>query len=732
MGIKGFTKFINDRAEMYFENFQLRDCTLIVDGHSTSCQLYNWKHWQFDARSYNCYGGDYDKYAFIVRHFFGMLKEVKVKPIVIFDGGFEQRKLPTILSRMQDKIKIADKLDPIFELQQPNQVVFPLFLREVFKDILRSLDIEIAMCEFEGDTEIANIAKALKCPVLTFDSDYFIFGAQYIPFKTLDSKITTINNWRTGSFKYVSCKIYKIENFLKSFKGLEEHTIHLLPVLLGNDYINCLLFNRFIESINALNVAVQEKILLVLNWLKTETFESAIIKILRTFEDVNERLSILNKIEKIVVAYWFSESKLFKNLNIKKSAAQQSNNIDFQKLKEIIKSESINQDQAIKLPLTESTLSGLKRKENDEADESVNQKIKFEHVSEPNGENELSYSSLLFEIQDTHLEKDNSSKNPVSSLFLKNYSQALYPSSFMDILTQNCYYCIPQVEDYNAENSHVFSFTILEAIHRILTNCEGEEFSIVARDKGTDIKWFKPEKCDVLVPSLSSIEELSLQDRREVLFRILHIDGSFTSVLEKFPTEWHTFLIALKFLWPKTKWTTPLFYSIILCYIILNYIDQRTGFYRSKARYLHKYQAFLQNLPAQEQVHFREDKNCFYYFPTRDCFVFMHKVIGHFSPNSERVQFNKQLIHQMSQIQSVLLHVKYLNSLLKHPYPNLMVHHIINSTFIYNLTCLFQEKYNNQLENNYLNIFFKDCPSILVGLKYVIKVLHKELLLQSL
>lgn len=701
MGIQGFAKFINDRAQTYFENYQLHDCNLIIDGHSLSCQLYNWKHWQFDARSNNCYGGDYDKYVYIVENFFGMLKEAKVRPIVVFDGGFEQRKLPTILRRMQDKIVVASKLDPVTEVKQPGDIVFPLFLREAFKDVLRSLDVQMLMCQYEGDTEIASISKRLNCPVVTFDSDYFLFGVQYIPFKTVASKVTAVENWRTGSYKYISCKMFKIDKLLGSFPGLNLNTLHLLPVLLGNDYIDCILFKGFLQSINVCDCTIQEKILKVLNWLKTVTPKVAIQKILATFDNSEQRVFVLNKIEKIVSSYYLIEGRLFKYIKIAcDSKIKSEKKIDFTELKNDLKN----------LPLTS----------NNNEDTPVSSK------AEPTKPREDQ-----FNFKETHLEKENASENTVSKLFLKNYTKAEYPSSFMDILTQNRYYCIPQVEDFDDNNCHQISFSILSAIHKILTDSKGTNFTIVGRTEGTKVESLVQEAFTMSVPSLKEIEQLPLQGRREVLFKILTIDDAFLSTLSKFPTEWHTFLISLKYTTSKISLQTPLIYSLVIVFIILNYIDQRIGYYRSVDRYKQKFNSFMQKVhPIQDNIPFRVDKNCFYYFLTHDCIVFMQKVMHLFTlnPKESPLNFDKKLIHQMAQIQSVLLHIKYLNALLKFPYPNLIVHQVLDCTFIYNLAKILKEKSD---DSQYLNNFLEDCPTVLSGLNYVLDSLTKEGILCS-
>ncbi|XP_030761387.1 protein asteroid-like [Sitophilus oryzae] len=511
MGIKGLTKFINDRSKTYFENFDLHDCNLIIDGHSISCQLYNWKHWHFDTRSANCYGGDYDKYAFAIEAFFRNLSEVNVTPYVVFDGGFEEKKLPTIMKRMQDKINTADKLNPTYENENPHHVVFPLALREVFKDVVRERDIPLAMCIYEGDTEIASLAKELNCPVLTFDSDYFLFGCKYIPFNSIDNKVLT-RNGRSGTYKCIQCKLYEIEKLLSDYRGLREETLHLLPVLLGNDYIDESVFIPFLNSIHIKDMSFQRRIHSLLLWLRSETLESAIQKILSHFKNPVQRNSVLDNIGKIISGYYYTDSNLKKYFNIEPTKGNKNNKpFNFAALK----------DKILKDLGTDRT--PVEENEANATENGINTNPERNH----------------------HLLLENKSQNPISKVFTTNYSKCKYPSSFMDILTQNKYYCIPQVEDHAKKHSHIHSLELLCSIHKILTNSAASEFTVVARDVGTSVKCFVQEKYNLEVPNLDEFEQKPLNERRKVLYDILKIDSSIELVLDRVPEEWHLYLIAL-------------------------------------------------------------------------------------------------------------------------------------------------------------------------------------------
>ncbi|XP_019761330.2 protein asteroid [Dendroctonus ponderosae] len=703
MGIPGFAKYIQDSASSYFENYKLANCTLVIDGHSLSCQIYNWNQVpEPDARCFNCYGGDYDKYAHTLMGFFHMLQEANVKPIVVFDGGFEAKKLPTILKRMQDKIEIGIRMDSAMEVAQPWKVVFPLFLRETFKDVLKQLAIPMAMCQFEGDTEIASLGHSLNCPVLTFDSDYFLFGVKYIPFKSIRNNVVKVSG-SSDSYKFIPCQLYRIEKLLQKFPGLELGTLHLLPVLVGNDYIKAGIFREFIRELST--DKSRSNIDLVLAWLANQTPEGAVLKILDSFETSQERQRILNAIEKIVTSYQLTGTKLFQYFDIKTNASNGWKQLDFASLKE---------------KLVEGPSSPKRAK----LDTSPN-----------NNQGEIHADSE--ELKVAHLENNNNT-SLVTGVFEQNFTKCLYPSSFMDILTQQTYYCIPQVESRELESPHKVSFNILRAIHKILaggTNGlqSSKQFTIVARSFGSRVKHFKQTTYSVSLPSLEEVEKLSLKDRRAVLFRVLNIDSeNCPAVLEKFPTEWHIFLISLQYAALNTTIEPSLMYPLVIMFMILNYIDHKIGYFRSPQAYRSTYKAEMQNYPKNtKHTPVRADRNCFHSLLKQDCTVFMKKVIHFFTrnPYEDSQHFDGKLVHKIAEIQSCMLHIKYLNGLLKMPYPDLIIHHIINCSFIYNLT---KDVRKRALpEARYFQGLFEDCPSISASLEYAIRQINKLIMLKS-
>ncbi|XP_043254046.1 protein asteroid homolog 1-like [Colletes gigas] len=224
MGIPGLTTFINNRSDRYLEHFELRDTYLVIDGNSISCQIYN-------SCKCNCvFGGDYDKYAQRVSDFFDDLLKCNVVPLVLIDGGCEDKKLQTVISRTKEKIRTASSFSPI---SQQKMKFFPLHIKEVFKDVMRKKTIRHVQCLFEADNTIAAVARILNCPVLSYDSDFYVFGTLYVPFDTLDNYTVKSS---TGNGYTKRCKIYKVEHLLNSYRGLSQSTLPLAAILLGNDY----------------------------------------------------------------------------------------------------------------------------------------------------------------------------------------------------------------------------------------------------------------------------------------------------------------------------------------------------------------------------------------------------------------------------------------------------------------------------------------------------------------
>lgn len=272
MGIRGLTSFIRQHAHRFHQTYHLEDCYLVIDGCSLACQLY--------IHASNCnsaFGGDYDRYAQTVKDFFLLLTQCNVSPLVIIDGGYEARKLKTVSQRMKSKLHNAKVCNPCHQ-----STVFPLLMMEVFKQTLSDIGVKFAQSDFEADFEIAAVARYVNCPVLSYDSDFYVFDVMYIPFETLHRSLAKKKCGNSVKY-YLNCQVYTVEHFISSFGGLDKSLLPLMGTLLGNDYVPASIFKKFYNHVklpkNKKTTQQQRRISAVFEWLRKETLETAIEKV---------------------------------------------------------------------------------------------------------------------------------------------------------------------------------------------------------------------------------------------------------------------------------------------------------------------------------------------------------------------------------------------------------------------------------------------------------------------
>jgi hypothetical protein len=276
MGVRGLTSYIEKHSDQYLEPYELKDCSIVIDGNSLASQLYS------SVSNCNCaFGGDYDKYASCVKYFFSLLKRCCVTSFVIFDGGYETRKLPTARARLKDKLSTAKIVTPAMQLKFR---CFPLFMNEVFRDVLASMEIPFAQCDFESDGEIATIARRLGCPVLSYDSDFYVHDVLYIPFSTIVLQPEQHESVEDKDVKqHIDCQIYNRDKFLYCHGGLDKSLLPVVSALLGNDYIEHRVFGNFLSQIKLPRSSsvsrAQRQIMGLFKWLRKETVVTAVEKV---------------------------------------------------------------------------------------------------------------------------------------------------------------------------------------------------------------------------------------------------------------------------------------------------------------------------------------------------------------------------------------------------------------------------------------------------------------------
>ncbi|NXF36321.1 ASTE1 protein, partial [Nyctibius bracteatus] len=239
MGIQGLTGFVEERGA-FFTELRVRDTKLVIDGSSLYHQLCFASAVDFRR------GGDYGPFAAAVRDFFGSLRACRVAPFVVLDGGrgADDRKLPTLRSRAAERLRAAHGLS-----RGDGGCLVPLLTREVFVQALGRLGVPFVQCFAEADREIAGLANRWGCPVLSLDSDFYIFelAAGYCPLTHFQWQSVCAGGGAQGC--YVPARCFSVERFCGHFSHLKKSLLPLFAVMHGNDYLDAAALEVFFSKV---------------------------------------------------------------------------------------------------------------------------------------------------------------------------------------------------------------------------------------------------------------------------------------------------------------------------------------------------------------------------------------------------------------------------------------------------------------------------------------------------
>ncbi|XP_050050336.1 single-strand DNA endonuclease ASTE1 [Dermacentor andersoni] len=286
MGVHGLSSFFTLNPDLS-EWRNLHSTKLVVDGNNLIYMIY------FTSNLECVYGGDYDGYATAIRNYFAVFKACGIELILVFDGGHDvsNRKLKTTQRRLQERLATAKA---IAKTGAPNLKILPILAHEVFKDVVRELGIPVFQCSFEADEEIAAIANHYECPVASQDSDFYIFNLTggFIRLDSISTTLQTVTVENGQSMNALSCRWYHVDNLLGHFPGFDKSMLPLFATLMGNDFVNGVMFEGFFNSIKLprlrskkLKISKQHtKMVGLLYWLSTTSSDLALSQIMQTLK----------------------------------------------------------------------------------------------------------------------------------------------------------------------------------------------------------------------------------------------------------------------------------------------------------------------------------------------------------------------------------------------------------------------------------------------------------------
>ncbi|XP_056140294.1 protein asteroid homolog 1-like [Lampris incognitus] len=221
MGIQCLTQLAESHPIL--ETFTLKKRKIVIDGSSLYRFLY------FKVNLDGSHGGDYIGFKDVTCQFFQALEACEIEAYVLLDGGADRddKKIPTQICRLEYKVEKVSRI--VNRRAEERDGVLPPLIKDVFKQIMRERNVAFAQCFGEADPEVVSLANKWQCPVVSHDSNFYIYDLSLglLPLLHFD--------WQGKKDNEIKAKRYRASIFCDHF----EINSVLLPVfasIAGNDY----------------------------------------------------------------------------------------------------------------------------------------------------------------------------------------------------------------------------------------------------------------------------------------------------------------------------------------------------------------------------------------------------------------------------------------------------------------------------------------------------------------
>ncbi|KAJ8686673.1 hypothetical protein QAD02_022467 [Eretmocerus hayati] len=594
-------------TEKFLRPHNLKNSTLIIDGNCICCAMCS--HGSY--LNHNCF----KKFHVKIRSFLQSLRDFKVTPIIVIYGGSQDIKLKTILKRTRDDIKSAEKTVNVTHKSK----VRPLLLKEIMKQVAKEMNIKCVQSLIESERDIASIAKILRCPVLSNNSDFFLYGVNVVPF---------------NSFKNTSpeCKIYRPDHVSEYFTGLQAKTLPLLEALIGDENAEPRILSKLkIRSeISEEGGKKYQKICDILKWLQNHTLESAISDILNSVDQL-KRPKILGTIEKVMNKFMIISPNMLLSLGYSEN-----------KVDNLVKD----------LPIDPYKYKGP---------------LNFSRISDE--KNVLDF----LDVDDEALTVIPMNEDVLCSLapgwFIEEFRVGNFPSYFIDMMSRQLYVCAIQLEDFAEPTCVQTSLKIVKVIFALLnagiSNCN--VLRMIARGPSDEAKIYEINCNDpvpgVSIPPLKSLRSCQRNMLREIFVKTMGVSKQF---LDEFPPEWALYFATIKY-WQREadKRFTKDCYLYALLMPLINSIASRQNRVTKPRYYDSKKLVIDEHLKRVTDGDRNVARN-----------VFRGILKG-------KPPFSLKGIHAFSLFENCLKHSFHLNALLAKPYPEMSITRLYDDSLIY-------------------------------------------------
>ena len=225
MGIQGLTSYMN--SSMKLGKIVGSDIKhLVIDGNAFIYCIFG----QYSERRPIIFGGQYGELRKAFEEFISVLKRNNIRPYVVFDGvDFDEAKRKTKEDRKRDTVREVEKVN--MEVDCKNRLK-PSLAMELIVETLRAQNVQFLFVDGDADKKVAQLANYLNCPLLSNDSDFYIYqvAGGYIPLDTLE--------WEDGA---ISAQVYYAKEFITRCKFSNPDLLLGIPLLMGNDFYSAVI-----------------------------------------------------------------------------------------------------------------------------------------------------------------------------------------------------------------------------------------------------------------------------------------------------------------------------------------------------------------------------------------------------------------------------------------------------------------------------------------------------------
>lgn len=249
MKIKGFSKLVKDNLKEH----KLKDCDVVIDGQNFFYNKYS------DSKLPYVYGCESDRYAEYLRNYMSIFDKANIKCYVIFKGGH------------RDINKKHEHPGGYNYFWGQKDIVLPIFMKEVYKQVLDEMDIEYSISEFEAKDEVIAFAHTKKCCIISNDIEFCFSGEPYVPYDTIEFDPGTNS---------INCGLFVLDDFLLKYR-LNHDKIAIFVTLTDTTIFDETYFEKLLKRMKMLN---RNKNILLLQWLAKTSTQGALNAIKNSLE----------------------------------------------------------------------------------------------------------------------------------------------------------------------------------------------------------------------------------------------------------------------------------------------------------------------------------------------------------------------------------------------------------------------------------------------------------------